>query len=309
MKVFLTGATGFIGSQVARLLIREECTVYALIRPTSNPWRIRDILPSLQVIYDDFVDPKNNLITHLTKIQPEIALHLAWNAVPGEYLHTLENVSLLSASLKLATQLASVGCQKMLATGTCFEYDHSGDYLSESSPTKPTSLYAASKLACQMVLQHYAQFTKMQMVWLRFFYQYGPFEDERRRIPSVILSLLRGEEVKTTSGNVMRDYLHVEDVASAVWAVTKSNLTGIVNIGSGKPASFQNMISQIGKILGKSNLVQLGALPADPKDPPFICANNSKLRENTPWKPHYSLEQGLQHTIEWWKNESKLFAR
>lgn len=297
----MTGATGFIGSHVARLLVREGYEVHALIRPRSNLWRLRDILPSLQVVSCELL-ASEELSEQLSRIQPDLCLHLAWYAEPGKYLASTENVRLLTASLNLASRLAELGCKKLVAAGTCLEYDTRLGLLSERSPTRPQSLYAASKLALCLLLEQLASKSGMRVAWLRFFYQYGPFEDERRLVPSVIRSLLRNQPVKVTPGEQVRDYLHVEDVAAAVFAVALSDLSGPVNIGSGKPVTVREIVTTIGALLHRPHLVELGGLPYEPSDPMFVCADNRLLVENTNWVPRYNLEQGLRQTVDWWQS-------
>lgn len=300
MRVLLTGATGFIGSHVARVLVHEGYEVSALIRQGSHLWRIEDIVPRLRVVPCDLL-ASEELDRHLARIRPDLCLHLAWYAKPGKYLTSVENIRLLNASLHLASRLADLGCKKFIGAGTCFEYDTNVGYLSEASPAKPQSLYAASKLALQLVLAQLADATGMQMAWPRFFYQYGPFEDERRLVPSVIRSLLRHEVAKVTKGEQVRDFLHVEDVAAAVLAVARNDLSGPVNVGSGKPVTVREIVTRIGAMLQQSELIEFGARAYGASDPTFVCANNRKLLENTSWMPRYDLEDGLRHTIEWWK--------
>ena len=89
MKVLITGANGFVGSHVARLLVAEGCEVHVLLRESSNRWRIQDILPSLHLWQSDllaFVTVNN----YLQKIKPELCIHLAWYAEPGKYLNSQE---------------------------------------------------------------------------------------------------------------------------------------------------------------------------------------------------------------------------
>jgi len=300
MKVLITGASGFVGSHVARLLVAEGCEVYALVRESSNRWRIRDILPSMYLRQSDLV-AFENVNTYLQEIKPELCIHLAWYAVPGKYLNSQENLDSIQASINLLSQLAELGCKRFVGIGTCFEYDLSLGYLSESSLTKPITLYAATKVALSTILQQFAQITEMEVAWIRLFYQYGPMEDERRLIPSVISSLLRDEVVKTTKGEQIRDFLHIEDVASAIWAVAKSNVSGVVNVGSGQPVTVGQIALELGNLLGKPDLIHLGALPYRPNDPMFICANNELLRKKTDWTPKYNLTTGLKNTIEWYK--------
>lgn len=300
MKVLITGASGFVGSHVARLLVAEGCEVYALVRESSNRWRIRDILPSMYLRQSDLV-AFENVNTYLQEIKPELCIHLAWYAVPGKYLNSQENLDSIQASINLLSQLAELGCKRFVGIGTCFEYDLSLGYLSESSLTKPITLYAATKVALSTILQQFAQITEMEIAWIRLFYQYGPMEDERRLIPGIISSLLRDEVVKTTKGEQIRDFLHIEDVASAIWAVAKSNVSGVVNVGSGQPVTVGQIALELGNLLGKPDLIHLGALPYRPNDPMFICANNELLRKKTDWTQKYNLTTGLKNTIEWYK--------
>ncbi|REJ53552.1 MAG: NAD(P)-dependent oxidoreductase [Microcystis wesenbergii TW10] len=299
MKVLITGASGFVGSHVARLLVAEGCEVHALVRESSNRWRIQDILPSMYLWQSDLV-AFENMNAYLQEIKPELCIHLAWYAVPGKYLNSQENLDSIQASINLLSQLAELGCKRFVGIGTCFEYDLSLGYLSESSLTKPITLYAATKVALSTILQQFAQITEMEIAWIRLFYQYGPMEDERRLIPGIISSLLRDEVVKTTKGEQIRDFLHIEDVASAIWAVAKSNVSGVVNVGSGQPVTVGQIALELGNLLGKPDLIHLGALPYRPNDPMFICANNELLRKKTDWTQKYNLTTGLKNTIKWY---------
>ena len=103
----------------------------------------------------------------------------------------------------------------------------------------------------------------------------------------------------------MRDYLHVEDVASALWAILQKNLSGITNIGSGVPVTNREVAIRIGNILGRPELVRFGDLPYRPGDPMFVCADTRRLREQAGWQPKYDLESGLRQTIAWWQKEYK----
>ncbi len=301
MKVLITGAGGFVGSFLARLLVKEGYEVHAIVRKSSDLWRIEDILPSIKLFYADLLDYE--LINpYISQLKPDWCIHLAWYAVPGKYLQSPENLNSLQASLNLISQLIEVNCKRFIGVGTCFEYDFSLGYLAESRPTKPLTLYAATKIALATTLSQLSAVSDMETVWVRLFYQYGPQENPNRLIPAIISSLLKDEEVNTTEGEQIRDFLHIEDVASALLEIAKSQLTGIVNIGSGKPITVREIAFTLGEILGKTNLIKFGALPYRPNDPMFICANNYLLKQQTNWQIKYDLKSGLNDTINWYKN-------
>jgi nucleoside-diphosphate-sugar epimerase len=117
----------------------------------------------------------------------------------------------------------------------------------------------------------------------------------------VTLRLLAGEPALVTPGEQIKDYLHVEDVAAAVWAVAQSRLNGIVNIGSGRPVSVREVVTKIAECLDRVGLLRLGALAYAEHDPMFVCANNGRLVQNTGWRPRYDLDQGLRQTVAWWR--------
>ncbi|MGY6529678.1 MAG: NAD-dependent epimerase/dehydratase family protein [Cyanobacterium sp.] len=300
MKVLVTGIGGFVGSSFARLLVKKGYEVHGIVRKTTDLWRIQDILPSIHLFYADLQD-YSQINTYLKELKPDWCIHLAWYAVPGKYLQSAENLNSLQASLNLVSQLAELGCQRFIGIGTCFEYDFSLGYLSESSPTKPLTLYAATKVALATTLSQLSAVTDMQTVWVRLFYQYGKRESVNRLIPAIICSLLKNEEVKTTEGEQIRDFLYIEDVASALLEISKSKLTGVVNIGSGQPMTVKEIALKIGKILDKSHLINFGALPYRANDPMFICANNYLLKKQTNWQIKYDWEVGIEQTINWYK--------
>jgi UDP-glucuronate decarboxylase len=300
MRVFLTGASGFIGSQIARLLVKRGDEVHVLLRPLSDRRRIEDVARALRVIEGDLTQTEA-LSEPLAAASPEVALLVGWYAEPGKYLRARDNVALMRGNLDLAFRLAGAGCHKIVAAGTCFEYDTDFGFLSESTPVRPRSLYAASKLSCYLILEQLLAASDTKLAWTRLFYQYGPHEHPARIVPSVMLSLLRGERARVTAGEQIRDFLHVEDVARALVAVADSELTGPVNIGSGRPVSIRDIVERIGIMTGRPDLISLGEISYDPGDPKFICADNRKLREGTEWRPSVGLDDGLRATLEWWR--------
>lgn len=302
LKVLLTGATGFIGSHVARQLLHEGHEVFVWIRPGSDTWRISDLLGSLRVVPRDSSAPE--AARSIAAIQPELCIHLAWCAKPGEYLTSPSNLDCLSSTLHLVEHVAAAGGRRFVGVGTCLEYDTDFGYLSESTPTAPRSLYAASKLAACVTSDHLGKLRGMAVAWTRVFCLYGPAEDERRLIPYVISSLLQNQEARVTNGDLIRDYLHVQDVASAILAVARSEVQGPINVGSGRPVALRELVTKIGDLLDRRHLVAFQASASRAAGPVFVCADNRLLRQSTSWTPRYDsydLEPGLQSAIEWWR--------
>jgi nucleoside-diphosphate-sugar epimerase len=238
----------------------------------------------------------------LREIRPTTAIHLAWYTEPAKYWNAPENLDCVAMSLRVARALADCGCQKLLAAGTCAEYDWKYEELSEeSTPLKPGGLYGVCKNALRETLEFFCRQNSIQFAWLRFFYLYGPGEAKERLVPSVILSLLRGKRARCTSGEQVRDFLYVEDAAAAVAAVARSTETGPVNIASGQPVKIRTLVETIAKILDRSDGVEVGAVPDSRCEAARVVADPSRLFNRVGWQPAFTIDHGLLRTVNWWK--------
>jgi nucleoside-diphosphate-sugar epimerase len=299
MRVFMTGASGFIGAHLVPILLNAGCEVAVLALPDDPMERLKETINQVRVIRGEL----NNMEAFaplLTDFRPDACIHLAWYVEPGKYLDSSQNITYLVNSLRLLEMLIQINCQQVVMTGTCAEYDTDIGYLRETSPTKPTTIYAAAKLSLGIFGQQLSQNANIRFTWARLFYLYGKSEDKRRVVPAVINSLLHDESFAATTGEQVRDFLHVEDVASALWFIVEHQLSGVLNISSGIPITIRALMEMIGEILGKTNYIQFGAVSPRHWEPMFICGDNRKLREHG-WQPRITLREGLEDTIRWWR--------
>jgi nucleoside-diphosphate-sugar epimerase len=236
----------------------------------------------------------------LRAFQPETCVHCAWYAEPGKYLESRRNIACVRDGLLLLDALAAAGCERAVYVGTCAEYDTSLGYLHETSATGPATLYAASKLALHVAASRLAKERNIDLTWARLFHIFGPAEDPRRLVPSLILTLLSARPYEATDGGQVRDYLHVDDVASALTALAVQGLHGTFNVCSGEPVIVRSLIQQVADFLEVPDLVRFGQVPRPQWDPPFICGDSSKLRSSTGWEPK-DLAGQLLSTAEWWR--------
>jgi nucleoside-diphosphate-sugar epimerase len=149
--------------------------------------------------------------------------------------------------------------------------------------------------------QAFCRVHQLSYAWPRVFFLYGPNEHPDRLVSSVIRSVLQGQEARCSHGRQIRDYLHVQDVADAIVSVVDSSVEGPINIGSGTAVTLQEMILTIGRALGREDLLKLGAIPSRANDAPLVVADVGRLLNEIKWQPRFSMEDGLRHTIEWWR--------
>ncbi len=297
-KVLITGATGFIGRHCLPFLLERGFEIHAVSSrrqaeaPRSVFWHQADLMNFAEVG------------TLVTDVKPTHLLHFAWITTPKEYWVSSENLRWVLASVNLLQAFVAHGGQRVVKAGTCAEYDwrygYSAEYL---TPLAPATLYGACKHSLQVMLDAYAKQAGLSAAWGRVFFVYGPHEHSQRLVPTVIRSLLKGEQARCSQGDQVRDFLYVEDIAEAFVALLESDIGGAVNIASGVPLRLRDMICVIAEALNRRNLVQLGALPTSSEEPPFLVADVNRLTKEVGWRPRYSLEKGLQQTIAWWKSQ------
>jgi nucleoside-diphosphate-sugar epimerase len=233
---------------------------------------------------------------------PAVVLHLAWSSEPGRWLDSERHLDHLAGSMALLQGVARTGCRRVVVAGSSVEYEGDQKPVGESSPVGPRTLYGACKASLGLVGGRLAQRHGWGFCQARVFNVYGPGEDPRRLVPHVILCLLRGAPCDLTAGSQVRDYLHVEDVASALVMLAASDVEGPVNVGSSEPVTVAALARTIASMLGRPGLLRLGSRPPRTADDSCLYADTRRLRERTGWEPRYSLEAGLRQTIAWWED-------
>jgi nucleoside-diphosphate-sugar epimerase len=305
MRVFLTGATGFVGSHVARLLVGHGHEVHALMlegeaEDALAAARLGAESAAIVRVRGDLLKPASYFAA-LEKGRFDACVHIGWYANPTDYLSSRTNIDLLGASAALGAKLVDLGCPRVVMAGTCFEYDVSLGFLSESSRLGPRHLYSTCKRALFDVMTQLTAGTGTRFAWTRLFFLYGPHESRGRLVPAVIDALLAGEEARVTTGEQIRDFMHVADAAAGIVHVLENEaLAGAVNVASGRPVTVRQVIETIADVLDRKDRVAWGAVQARPNDPPFVCADVTKLRTSG-FRPRHDLRSGLADTIEWSK--------
>ncbi len=294
MKILITGGTGFIGSALVRKLVSEgHKEVYVFAKNISNTFRIDSIKDKINLIEGDILNPKS-YVDQIINIKPDVVYHLAWYAEPGKYLTSIENLEHLKYGINFIKFLFELGVKKIIITGTCFEYDTSYGYLSESTPEKPEHLYSSCKLALKKVAEQLSYIYEIPLIWARIFYLYGPYEHPNRLIPYVINSLFSNKKVELRShGLQIRDYLHVDDVAQGLICLLNEEKTSTYNIGSGNPVRVRDLVNQIAEILGKKELISFAPETTQFNEPMFICSDNTKLK-----KLGFKQEKNIERYLE-----------
>ncbi len=308
-RALVTGARGFIGTALCRRLIASGVEVHAVSRnpPISAQdwWRsaagdmshsVPSTMPQWWTADLVELEAARRLVR---SIRPDTTFHLASLATGTRNLEMvlpiLRNNLLAALNLLIATAENSI--DRIVLAGSFEEPD---DLLSA-----PCSPYAAAKWSASGYARMFYALYQVPVVVAKIFMVYGPGQsDHTKLIPYVILSLLRGEAPKLSSGVRLIDWIYVDDVVDGL--IGCGRIPGIngrtVELGSGEMHSIREIVQQLSELVACSVEPQFGALP-DRQLEQVKKANITNSYKLTGWRPSTSLQAGLGRTVGWYKQQ------
>lgn len=316
-RVLVTGADGFIGSHLVEQIIAEGCKVKAFVYYNSfNSWGWLDtfdksLLSQIEIFAGDIRDPNGvreamkdiDVVFHLAAL---IAIPFSYHS-PDSYIDTN-----IKGTLNVVQAARINNVKKVLVTSTS-EVFGTAQYvpIDEKHPRQPQSPYSASKIGADCIAESFFRSFDLPVTIVRPFNTYGPRQSARAVIPTIITQLLNGiTEIKLGDTTPTRDLLFVKDTAKAFCAIAKNDeLIGQdVNIATGEEISIENLALKLISLINPAAKI---ISDTDRVRPPLsevfrLLGDGSKLMNATGWKPSLTLDQGLQQTIDWFKNEENL---
>lgn len=303
MKILLTGATGFIGSNIAKTLMEKGYEVYATHRTSSSFEKCLPFKEKIHWINTDSCDWKEQII----EINPEQLIHTAWGGMEAEDRNNwdiqIRNFWLSKEYFDLAKKC---GVKKVIALGSQAEYGKYGFPVNEATAPMPNDAYGAIKTLTANYLRNLFENTEAHWYWIRIFSIFGENENSNWLIPSVISKLIKLEPIPLTPCEQQYNYLYIEDFLSQFLSVIQSpeNKSGIYNLCHSELIALKDLLLKIVNLMGVSQkLLQFGAIPYRSGQNMLIVGDNSKFRNcfaNND-NPQFGLTDGLLKTIEYHK--------
>jgi nucleoside-diphosphate-sugar epimerase len=228
---------------------------------------------------------------------PEVVVHAAWITTPGAYLESVENDEWLRWSLAFAAGLAGAGLRRWVALGTCIEYAVTGaPAMEDATPLVPTSRYARTKVALHEGLRAILGGTGVGLAWARIFYPYGPGEHPARLASWLAGRIRAGEPFGLRTPASTKDYIHKDDVGSALLTLACAGEEGAFNVGTGMGVTVEELARTLAGLAGRPELVVVEpGVVVDPLD--HVVADVGRLR-GLGWRPQVSLVDGLRGLLE-----------
>lgn len=302
-KIFVTGGTGFIGSNLIRRLVREGAEVYALVRETSNFWRLNDILEKVKFKVADLSD-FGAVIKIVQDINPDGIFHLGATVIMQGIISEPNRVKKVNfdGTKNLVEALHDIDYDFFINTGT-FTENYSDDEYSKSK--KETTLFC----------KNYGINFKKPVITLQVFAPYGPYIQKGRLIFHVLVSAMGSDDIKMNSlPSVERDFIYVDDLVDLYLAAgehAKENVGEVFDAGSGVKTTLEEMVRKALEIVSfdkkSERKVTWGVLPELSYDSESWCADTKKTFLHLGRSAKTDLKSGLQKTFEWLKNNPHLY--
>lgn len=277
MKILVTGATGFIGQHVVSTLLADGQKVIAT---SSNEEKARTFDWYSEVDYVEFDYHKESLDYYNYFGEPDALIHLAWNGLPNynEPFHIEEN---LPANCRFLRNFVKNNIEKLVVSGTCYEYGMQNGCLQESCCTQPVTQYGLAKDTLRKYTEYILKDSTTSFNWIRLFFLYGKGQNPRSLLPQLEKAIADGDKVFNMSmGEQLRDYLPVEKAAQHICKIVmQKDVEGIVNCCSGKPISVRRLVENYISAHDTNISLNLGYYPYPEYEPMAFWGDNTKLEK------------------------------
>src|SRR5512135_1608461 len=244
-RVLVTGGTGFIGANLVRRCLSLGHEVHLLVREGFSPWRVEAVREELRFHEADMASG-SGLEAAVRRAKPDWVFHMAahggysWQTDRDEIFRTnfLGAVNLMDAC-------AQIGCEAFVQAGSSSEYGFKDHAPTEIEGPEPNSYYAVAKASATLHCGFVARNRGLPSVTLRLYSVYGPYEDPRRLIPTLVRCGLEGRVPPLVNPEIGRDFLYVEDAVEAFIMVAESGCPeqgGIYNVGTGVQTTLRGAV-------------------------------------------------------------------
>ena len=307
-KILITGATGFIGANLARKLVEDGHNVSILVRPEHKKWRIKDVENALEVVEAD-LKSKKDVERAVSRIKPDWIFHLA---AYGAYSAQDDLKSIIETNIEGTINLVEAskkaGFESFVNVGSSSEYGFKDHAPKEDEFLDPNSYYALAKAFSSMFSRHVSIKEEINIVTLRPYSVYGPFEEPSRLIPTLIRKGMEGTYPPLVNPKTARDFIYVDDFIDAcVKAAEKTDhdLGAIYNVGSEVQTALLEVVEVVKNVFQIKEEPEWGTMEQKSWDTDTWVSNSAKCRETLGWYAKYSFEQGFRAFTEWYKEQDK----
>ena len=310
-NILVTGGAGFIGSHLVKKLINLKANVSVLVKYNSmiDCPRLISVWNKLNIIEADMRNIDS--VSEMKKMNFDLVFHLAaYNHVGDSFKHVLENVnSNLISTINLLNNGPKI--KKFIHMGTSEIYGiQSKIPFNVNEKPNPMSPYAVTKYASELFSILKSKSSKLDLLCVRPFNTFGPFQSEKAIIPELIIKCIQNKAIQTTGGKQTREFNYVDNIVDGILFLTRKIKNNIepINIGSNRPIKIKDLVKKIHSYTLSQSKLCIGFLKYRPNEIWKMQANN-KFIVSKGWKPKISFDTGLKLTINWYQKFNDIYLK
>lgn len=285
-RVLITGASGFIGSSMARFLSDKGAQVFATSR--SERSGIDDNFTWLTCSFSSLEEVEELF----DKVKPHLIYHFSGQVTGSTDIKHVSGTfhSLVTSTVNLLTAATHRGCERIILIGSCREPADLNEF--------PDSPYSVAKLTASAYGNMFWNCYKTPIVTVRTFVTYGPGQPSNMLIPYVAHSLLDNQSPKLSSGKWESDWIYIDDVIEGIYTASLTpDINGLtLDLGTGQLTSVKEVVGKIEKYVESEAAPLFGVLP-DRTHEHIRTANTEFTFQKLKWRAKTSLDTGLMKTI------------
>jgi nucleoside-diphosphate-sugar epimerase len=305
-RCLITGASGFVGANLARRLLHDGHETHVFLRPEHQSWRLAEIASHLHPHRVDLTDPEQ-VRQAVRRIRPDWVFHLA---AYGAYSVQTGFASMVEINLmgcvSLLDACTEIGVEAFIYTGSSSEYGYKDHPPREDELLEPNSHYAIAKTAATHYCQFMARTTGVNAVAVRLYSIYGPWEDPARLIPTLIVHGSRGTLPPLVSPATARDFVYVDDAVDAlVCLAQRSSRRGAVyNLCTGTQTTLASVVEIARRLLPIKVEPVWSTMERRAWDTDIWVGSPAAMEQEIGWRSRIDFATGLQSTIDWFRSRT-----
>lgn len=291
--ILITGATGYIGSQLATAFVKKQWPVHVIKRETSTLAMLDPVIEAVTIHTHDGSSEK--MMEIMGSVKPVLVIHLAAYWIAEHKLQDIE--PLVRSDILFPTQLVEAMVKNdvhyLINTGTAWQHYNSTDY-------NPVCLYAAMKQAFESILKYYVELNNLQVLTLKLFDTYGPNDNRKKFFTLFENSTREKTPIAMSPGDQLLDLVYIDDVVEAYTVAAERLLLGKVTrhesygISSGTRHRLRDIAELYAGITGKQLNIHWGGRAYRAREVMVPWDGGSKLPG---WSPRISLEEGIRRLV------------